>query len=436
MQLSKTTLVGFSVAGFGQNLALNFVNLFVLAYLYAGLGLDSHGIALLTVLLTIAKVWDAVNDLIMGVVVDRTNTRWGRFRPYILGTALPIAVLTTGLFAIPHAPQTTQLIIFFVIYLLWDACYTLSDVPYWAMTNVLTDDDAARSRLVAAARTAGMLALGVVTLGGTQLAKLFSGGDDVTARGWMASAGLVSVVGMALFTLAFFTTRERLAAEPVHVGLWETIKQLVANRPLLLVLASSALGFGRAIIQVGGAVVALIVFGDAGMFSVLGGGLLVGILIATLATPALLVRVSRRAMMIGNGLVSAGAYLVMLLVAPNSLAVVIAAMFVSGLMIGNYSVTLTMMIGDCARAAQARSGVQSDGVAFAGLTFVGKLINALATTAFGAVMSIVGYSDQAPVTESIKSAAWAAVTLVPAVSVAVGVIPLIWYKISQTTPTN
>ena len=98
---------GFSVAGFGQNLTLNFVNLFLLTYLYTGVGLSSRGIATVSVVLGVAKIWDAVNDLVMGVIVDRTSTRWGRFRPYLLFTALPIAGKSAAE-RMPRMPITTS----------------------------------------------------------------------------------------------------------------------------------------------------------------------------------------------------------------------------------------------------------------------------------------------------------------------------------------
>lgn len=76
--------LGHAVAGFGQNLVYNVLALFLLVYLYEDLRLSSRGIAILTVVLTVVRVWDAVNDVVIGVLIDRTRTRWGTFRPYPL----------------------------------------------------------------------------------------------------------------------------------------------------------------------------------------------------------------------------------------------------------------------------------------------------------------------------------------------------------------
>ena len=116
--------LGHATAGFGQNLVYNWLNLFLLAFLYEGLKLSSRGIATLTVVLTVVRIWDAVNDIAIGLLVDRTRTRWGTFRPYPLITALPIAILTTLLFAIPEpadpSGETRSIILVAIAYLLWD----------------------------------------------------------------------------------------------------------------------------------------------------------------------------------------------------------------------------------------------------------------------------------------------------------------------------
>src|SRR5690554_2653902 len=92
---------GHTIAGFGQNLVYNVLTLFLLVYLYEDLKLSSRGIAVLTVVLAGVRIWDALNDVVIGLLVDRTRTRWGTFRPYPLLAAAPIAILTTLMFAIP-----------------------------------------------------------------------------------------------------------------------------------------------------------------------------------------------------------------------------------------------------------------------------------------------------------------------------------------------
>lgn len=426
--------VGFSAAGFGQNLVLNVVTLFLLVYLVEGVGLPTAGIAKATAILGAAKVWDAITDILLGLVVDRTRTRWGRFRPYILLTAAPIALLTIALFHLPPGSEDARLVWFGVLYVLWSMAYTLCDVPYWAMTNVVTSDDADRTRLIAWARTAGVLALAVVTLAGVPLARALSFGPTTTEAGWGRLAIAASVVGMGLFTLAFFTTTERVeAAAPPPLR--EGLALITRNPGLLWLLASGVLGFGRFVLQVGGVVLALVVFGDEGFFTLLGAALIASMVVATLATPALLRRMTRKALMIGSSAVAAVVYLVQWFVGYTSLPAVIACVAATGLLLGIFMVTQTTMIGDAADDGERRTGQRMAGIAFAGLTFVGKLSGAVATIVFGLAVAAIGYTKGVPVTPAMRDGLWAAVTLVPAASVALSILPLLAYRVPES-PTG
>jgi sugar (glycoside-pentoside-hexuronide) transporter len=424
--------LGFAVAGFGQNLIYNWVALYLLAYLYDGAGLSTNGIATLTVILSACKVWDAISDLLVGLLVDRTRTRWGTFRIYPLITAVPIAALTAWLFHVPAGSETRKLVVIGLAYVLWSVVFTTSDVPYWSLTNVITTDDESRSRLVGWARTAAMLGLAVVTLVGAPLAVALSGGGTkATGTGWGRATLVVASIGMALFTLAFFVTTERVRHRPHPLPFRAALRQFTANRPLFLILISGVLCFGQLMIQVGGAVVAAVVFGDVRYFTVLGAALIGGMLVATLATPRLLRHTTRREFMrrilIGLSL----SYVLLYAVGYASVARVAAAIAVNGLFLGAYTVTQTMMIGDTANYVEALTGDRIDGACFAGLTFVTKLNSALATMVFGLVVAWVGYQSDGFVTGSMRSGIWLALTVLPAVSALLGLLPLRWYAVPE-----
>lgn len=423
--------LGFSAAGFGQNLVLNFVTLYLLLYLIEGVGLSTAGIAKATAILTGAKVWDAIADLLIGVSIDRTRTRWGRFRPYIVVTAAPIAVLATLLFAIPAASEDAQLVWFGIAYVVFATTYTIADVPYWALTSTIATDEPSRTSLISWARTAGAIALAVVTLGGGPLARLLSFGPTTTTSGWFRAAALVSVIGMGMFTLAFFTTSEKVAPTHDPLPFGASLRAIAANKSLLLLLASGVLGFGRFVLQVGGAVVALIVFGDETLFALLGAALIVAMICATLATPILLRYTSRRSLMIWSSVAAVIVYAAMWFVGYRSLPAALAVIFCSGLLLGIFMVTQTTMIGDTVDDGELRTGQRSDGVCFAGLTFVSKLSGALATVVFGLVVAAVGYTKGTTITPAMQDGVWVATAFVPAISVLISLVPLLWYRVPE-----
>ena len=419
---------GHATAGFGQNLVYNWLNLFLLAFLYEGLKLSSRGIATLTVVLTVVRIWDAVNDIAIGLLVDRTRTRWGTFRPYPLITALPIAVLTTLLFAIPEpadpSGETRSIILVAIAYLLWDLVYTASDVPYWSLTAVMTSDEDERAKTVSWARIGATIALALTVLFGPALTK---------AVGWTTSAAIVAFVGMALFTLAFFATKERVQHRPDPVPLREALGILGRNRPLQWLLLSMVIGFGTFVFQVGGAVLATVVFGDIANFTTLGAALIVGTLIGTIATPALLRHATAKRTLIVTNLVATVVYLVLWFIGARSVIQVAIGLAVAGVTMGITSVVTTRMVGDTADETEVRTGERTDGASFAGQTFTAKLNSAIATMAFGWAVAASGYEATATVTDGMKAGIWAACTIIPAISALLSVLPLLRYAVDEPT---
>lgn len=420
--------LGHAVAGFGQNLVYNVLALFLLVYLYEDLALSSRGIAILTVVLTAVRIWDAVNDVAIGVLIDRTRTRWGTFRPYPLIAALPIAVLTSALFAIPEPADPSQevraIVLVAIAYLLWDVFYTISDVPYWSLTSVMSSDEDERTRIVARARVAAMLALAVMTLTGPALGARI---------GWTWTAVIVSGVGMSLFTLATFLTRERVPHSPEPLPLRTAVSHVVRNRPLHRVLGSILLGFGTMIFSIGGAVIAVIVFGDVTAFTLLGGALIGGIVVGLVLSPSLLRRTSRRNALIGANLAAAVVFGGLFVTGYDSMVVVAVGLFLVGVMMGINLVCTTAMIGDSADETELRTGERTDGSCFAGMTFTTKLNSALATMVFGLAVAWSGYEADLPVTDDIRRIVWMACTIVPVLSGLLSVLPLLGYDVEERT---
>lgn len=418
--------LGHAAAVFGQNLVYNVLTLFLLVYLYEDLKLSSRGIALLTVVLTAVRIWDAVNDVVIGLVIDRTRTRWGTYRPYPVLTALPIAILTTALFAIPApADQSDELrviILVAIAYLLWDIVYTASDVPLWSLTSVMTGDEVERTRIVARARVAAMIALATMTTTGPWL------GSTI---GWTWTALLISVIGMGLFTLASFLTRERVRHNPEPVPVREAVSHVAANRPLHRVLGSIVLGFGTAIFSIGGAVIAVVIFGDVTAFTVLGGAMIGGMVLGLVVSPFLLLRVFRRNALIGANLAGAAVFTSMWFTGYGSMVLVAVGLFLVGITMGINLVCMTAMIGDSADDTELRTGERTDGSCFAGMTFTTKLNAALATMVFGLAVARSGYESGQPVTGDMRDTIWLACTVLPAISLVLSVLPLFGYAVDE-----
>jgi len=417
-------------AGFGQNVVLTTVTTFILVYLIQYAHISTEGIAVVTGIITAAKILDAVSDPIMGSIIDMTRTRWGKLRPYILFSAAPVAILTALLFAVPDSSEAVKLVYFGVCYLLWGFAYTACDVPFWGLIGSAFGTSTVRNRVVSNVRAFGAIALGLATLGMPWLALLLSFSGEATARGWSLAVATTSVIGMGLFLLAFFFTREKqTAAAHTRLTFRQLFSTLAKNTSLLMVLLGSVLGFGRYIVQAGGAVFVVIAYGNEGYFTLIGAAIIAGMVIASFTTPLLLKRMSGRALAIWSSIAGAILYLAMYVAGFDNLVAVVVFIFLTGLTLGVFLVVQATMIADSVDDVEQRTGVRNDGISFATLTFVSKIMTAVAVLVFGLFIVIAGYHDGVHVTAQMQQVVWVSITVVPAVSCLVSAVPFLFYRL-------
>ena len=210
------------------------------------------------VLLLITKLWDAVSDPVMGLIADRTTSRWGRYRPYLLWIAVPFAVAGILTFTTPAWGYTAKLVWAYATYLLMMTVYTAINVPYGAMLGVVTDDSRERtvfsSYRMFFAYGGSFLALAIFE----PLCRFFTGdtagrnaAETVAAQagGWQLAMVVVGTICALLFLLCFRLTRERVVptedSVPGGRSILADIKSLAANGPwwILLGVAIAALLF-------------------------------------------------------------------------------------------------------------------------------------------------------------------------------------------------
>lgn len=422
--------IAIVTAGFGQNFVLTTVSTFMLVYLLQYAQISTAGMAVVTIILTGTKILDAIADPVMGSIIDMTRTRWGKLRPYVLFSALPVAVLSGLVFSVPDVAEPGKLLYFGIVYLLWGLAYTVCDVPFWGLIGSAFGDSTARTKVIAAVRAFGAIALGISTLGMPWIARALSGGDETTSQGWSLAVFITSFLGMGLFLLAFFFTRERVTtAASERLTMRQLFTTLIRNTPLLMVLLGSVLGFGRYIVQVGGAVFVVLAFGDEGYFTLIGAAIIVGMVVSSFLTPLLLRRMSGKRLIVGSSLVAAVLYVAMYLAGFANLIALLVFIFLTGLTLGIFLVVQATMIADSVDDAEERLGVRNDGISFASMTFVSKIMNALAVLVFGVFIVIAGYEAGVDVTPAMQNTVFVAITIVPAISCVLSAIPFVFYRL-------
>jgi sugar (glycoside-pentoside-hexuronide) transporter len=431
---TRTQSVAIVTAAFGQNAVLTAVSTFITLYLVQFAHISVQGIFVVSAILAGAKAIDAVTDPVVGTIIDRTQTRWGKMRPFILFSALPVVVLTTLLFSVPSGSDAFKLVFFGICYVLWGIAYSFCDVPLWGLIGSAFGDQAARNRVVASVRAFGAISLGIATLGVQPLAQALSFSRTTTAGGWSLAILAVSVVGFGLYLLAFFFVRERpIAEEHARLSARQLYGTLFRNTPLLMVLIGSILGFGRNIVQVGGALFVVIAYKNSSLFPLVGGAIIAGIVLAAFLTPLLLRRTSSRALAIASSLVGTVLYLLMYFVDFQNLLATVIFIFLTGLTLGIFLVVQATMIADAVDDVEKRTGVRNDGISFATLTFVSKLMAAAAVGVFGLFVGLAGYHAGVHVTFAMQQTVWLSLTIVPAISCLLSAIPFWFYRLKSTS---
>lgn len=163
-------------------------------------------------LLLVGRFWDAIFDPLMGVIADRTNTRWGKFRPWILWSAVPFAIVFVLAFTTPDYGSTGKLVYAYITYILLMTVYSVNNLPYSALSGVMTGDVNERTSLSSYrfffAMAAAFLVQGLVL---PMVGKL--GGGDAS-KGWSLTIGVFAALSILFFVITFFSVRERIHPDP------------------------------------------------------------------------------------------------------------------------------------------------------------------------------------------------------------------------------
>ena len=187
----------------------------------------------------VARVVDAVTDPVMGIIADRTRSRWGKFRPYLLFGPLPLGLITVATFTVPGFGDFGKAVWAYVTYVLFGIVYTAVTIPYAAMTAVLTDDHQERT-LLSTLRIGCAFAGGyAVLIGMNPMVEWLGGG----AGGFQSSMILFAVVATVLLWVTFAGTEERIApVRPSRLSLADSARALTTNWPLVVVVLLFTLG--------------------------------------------------------------------------------------------------------------------------------------------------------------------------------------------------
>lgn len=239
--LSLQEKFGYGLGDMASNIVYQAV-INVLMYFYT----DVYGIeaAAAGTLMIVVRIFDAITDPLMGAMADRTRTRWGRYRPWLLWGAIPYGILAAAAFITPNVSAGAKLVYAYISYALLMTAYTAVNIPYSALAGTMTSDKDERSGLQSWRFGMAMVGGFLVTVSIWPLSRLLGGGGrpQDLQLGFPFAVGLLAIVGVAALFGCFAWTRERAypgeeasAGPQARVNVWEDVRAMFGNSQWLII---------------------------------------------------------------------------------------------------------------------------------------------------------------------------------------------------------
>ena len=437
----------YSLCGFGQNLICTIIGSYLTVFMTDAIGFNALAVAFL---MLGARIFDALTDPIMGSIVDRTRTKWGKCRPYMKWMAFPIAIMTAICF-LPWYPQSDGgFAAISVMYVVWGMIYTVADVPYWGLSTAMSNDTYRRGNLLTIARLFCTAGAGIVTVITPIITDNMTKGLDPVAKGEMLKwiyfviAIVCCVIAVPLFFLGFKNTTERNISTENPPSLGHNLKLLFKNKPLMLIVLSGIGGAARMLFTyTGGLYFAKYIMDKESMYSLFTMAIVPGGLVASLLVPWCTKKFGKRNTYIWSHIVGGVAMLIAFIVgiacdrgaytSTATTVVLLIALVIAGIPSGFGNIVTYAMIGDTVEYLELKTGERAEGICFAMQTLINKI--GMAVGAFVGVLAYymagVAANDASSVTPEGKDTMWFMLVGIAAISFFLTVIPLFFYKFNE-----
>ncbi len=229
--ISLKERIGYAVGDTASNLFFQTFILFITIFYTDVFGISAKAVG---TMFLITKIWDAVNDPMMGMIADRTETRWGKFRPYILWFAIPFGIVGVLTFTTPNLSTGGKLIYAYITYTLLMMLYTIVNVPYSALMGVITSNARVRTIVSQFRFVAAFFGGLIVQYSALRMVQRFGAGND--ALGWNRAMIVLSSLAVILLFITFATTRERVKPpKGQKTPLKDDLRDLSKNKPWLMI---------------------------------------------------------------------------------------------------------------------------------------------------------------------------------------------------------
>ena len=406
-EFGKKQFAAYGLGAVGKDMVYALSASYIMYYYQDILGLSASFVGFI---LMIARVFDAANDPFMGVVVAKTNTKWGKFRPWLFTGTILNAFVLYALFAVPAVSGKALMIYFAVMYILWGVTYTMMDIPFWSMIPAVTSTTKERENLSVVGRTCAGVGYALINVFTVMAVSKLGGG--IERAGFRLFALIIAILFVIFILFTCFTIHEQKVENMHTTSVKEMFKALVNNDQAIvtvvtIVLINSALYITSNLLiyffkyDIGGTT-----WKDAyTLFTSVGG--ISQILGMMVVYPILRSRLSNTTIFKLCLLLAIFGYALLLSICLLGYSSALAMLMVPGVMIfvsnGILTVLTTVFLANTVDYGEVKTGHREESVIFSMQTFVVKAASGLAVFITGVSLDLIGLTSKDGLGEGIPT---------------------------------
>jgi GPH family glycoside/pentoside/hexuronide:cation symporter len=439
-QIKLKEKIGYSFGDFASSMFWKLFSMFLMIYYTDVVELSPASVGTMFLL---TRLWDGLNDPIMGIISDRTRTSMGKFRPYLLWVAIPFAIIGVLTFSTPDLGPSGKLIYAYVTYTMMMMVYTAINVPYSSLMGVMTSDTKERTSL-ASFRFIGAYSGGIfMTATVPYLLDFFRNAGSDDAQSYQYTVAIYAVVAAFFFIMTYFWTKERVKPLEEKSSIKKDLKDLAKNNQWFIMLGAgiSVLIFNS--LRDGSIMYyfkyfvkdqTLAFFGEVQWDKLAGAYMtlwlvtnLIGVLLAKPASA----RFGKKGTFIGAMIIGFVFSVIFYWVDPNSVAIIFGLNIIIGLASGIVLPLIWSMYADIADYSEWKTGRRATGLVFSSSSMSQKMGWTLGGAITGWLLSAYGFEANAEQTmESLKGIRLM-ISIYPAVGALMAALFLLLYKLSD-----
>ncbi len=402
----------YGIGAIGKDMVYALSSSYVMYYYQDILGLSATFVGMI---LMIARIFDAFNDPFMGILVAKTNTKYGKFRPWILSGSVLNAFVLYALFSAPNLSSTGLMIYFAVIYILWGVTYTMMDIPFWSMIPAVTEKPSDREQLSVIGRTCAGVGSALIQVGTVLCVAMLGGNNESVGFKWFSL--IVAIIFVVTESILFFTIKEKKSDKQMETTTVKEMFQALFHNDQAMVTVISIILINSALYITSNLILYFFKYDLAGeawktqytLFTTVGGaGQIFGMM---LIYPLLRKKFSNTTIFKTSLFMAITGYVCLLISCLTNLAHAMPLLCGIGLLVfvanGMLSVLTTVFLSNSVDYGEMKTGRREESVIFSMQTFVVKAASGFAVFLSGIGLDLIGLNgnsaDGLPVAQSAST---------------------------------